>query len=183
MDNYNLYLKEIHIMAYQNKNSFNKKNGGKNFKNNDRDTFKTDKPKRPKKATMTFPIVGLFTSVDRQGNKTEVDYDVVADTLMSLNDNKVFEILTQNVGIARSLVTGDDTKTGTLVVGFINDIFEDETGLNADLTIYGTSVETVKGLMADGDLLLEPKILTYDGQFKCFNGFNLIKTSVQHTEK
>ena len=45
----------------------------------------------------------------------------------------------------------------------------------------GTS-EAVGYVDENGDLLLEPKILTYDGQFKCFNGFNLIKASVCTTK-
>lgn len=127
-------------------------------------------PKFPKKETFAFPIIDEFTVTDKQNGTVVIDKDVILDTLQDLNDSGVFKVLTQNVGISNSLLHNDATKKGSATVGYIDSVDVETNNIN--VTIFGSSVERIKE-MADS-LTVRPKVIANRGEFRCFNGFDLI---------
>lgn len=140
----------------------------------------TNQAPRPKKVKMTFPVVSTFGNFDRQGNFNEIDHNQVIAALEELCNNNVFSVLTTPVSISRALIMNDNTKKGTAVVGFINDFNLDED--TVDITIYATSVDNINKLMETNTLVLDPRIIGYNGEFRSFSGFNLIPAEVDDAE-
>lgn len=163
-------------MAYN--NGAKKTYQNNNYKNNNRGDNgnrrpRTDSaPKFPKKETFAFPIIDSFTVKDRQGT-VEIDKSVVLDNLQQLNDNGVFKVLTQNVAIANSILHNDPEKRGNATVGYIDNVDTVKGVIN--VTIFGSSVENVKVIA--NNLSIVPKIIANRGEFRCFNGFDLIPSS------
>ena len=151
-------------MAYTNNNG-----GNKRYNNN------RQQAPRPKKMQMNVPLVQAFYVTNRQGETTEIDRNAVLAALEDLNNNDVFSILTTNITMDRALILGDDSKRGTMTVGFINGFNIDiDDNITVDVTIYATSVENVNRLLNDGvKLHLVPRINAYNGEFRSFTGFML----------
>ena len=153
--------------SYNNNRTYNN-NGG--YRRND-----NQQPRRPKKETFTFKLISTFTVPDRQNGTVEVDNAIVMDKLAYLQDGGVFELLTQNISISNALLYGDSARKGNATVGYISnvDIAPDD-ACTMEVTIFGTSVENIKKLMETTDLVVSPRIIAYNGEFRCFNGFNLV---------
>ena len=130
-------------------------------------------PKFPKKETLTFPIVDSFSVTDKQNGTVDLDKDTILDTLQGLNDDGVFKVLTQNVGIANSLLFNDAAKKGNATVGYIDSVDTENNQIN--VTIFGSSVEKIKAI-AD-NLIVRPKVIASHGEFRCFNGFDLVSSN------
>lgn len=158
-------------MAYNDTKKTNGTNSGfkkKNNRFNDKEA-----PKKPRKESFTFEIVPTFIAPIHQGETVEIDHDTVIERLGFLEDQGVFEILTQNVSIANSLLYDDPEKKGNSTIGFINEVNVDEN--KVDMTVFGTSVEKIKSLMEKCTLTFEPRIIHRNGEFRTFNGFSLVK--------
>ena len=150
-------------MAYTNNNGSNKRYNNR------------QQAPRPKKMQMYVPLVQAFYVTNRQGETTEIDRNTVLAALDDLNNNDVFSILTTNITMDRAFILGDDSKRGTMTVGFINGFNIDvDDRVSVDITIYATSVENVDRLLNDGiKLQLVPRINAYNGEFRSFTGFML----------
>ena len=143
-----------------------------NYNNNRKGGYNRDQaPRKPRKETFKFKLIDAFTVNDRQHGTVEIDKDEVLSKLQFLQDQGIFTIMTTNVNISNEILR-EDGKRGNSTVGFIEGI--DTAAGIASVSIYGTSVERMKQLTAGTNFLLEPKVLAYNGEFKCFNGFNLI---------
>lgn len=150
-----------------------KKNGNnKNAQNN-----------RPKPIKITVALNTMFGVTDRNGNFTEVDQSECLDVLDSLCQCNVFNLMNVTVSMNRSLYDNDNTKKGTMTVGVINDIgyFNADEGdddydvLKAELTIFGSSAETISKIMESKNLILDCKVKAdREGKFQRFTGFNLV---------
>lgn len=163
-------------MAYNNgaKKTYQSKNNNNNRGDNGNRRPRTESaPKFPKKETFTFPIIDSFTVKDRQGT-VEIDKSVVLDSLQQLNDNGIFKVLTQNVSIANSILHNDPEKRGNATVGYIDEV--DTLKCTIDVTIFGSSVDSIKAIASN--LTIVPKVIANRGEFRCFNGFNLIPSTL-----
>lgn len=158
-------------MAYNNANH-NSNGTKKSFSRKDNNSGNTtEKVQRPKKKTFVFPITSSYTVKDRQGEITEIDPTSVEEKLIFLQENGVFDFLTTNINIANSLLYGDANKKGSSVVGFINNI-DTDTG-DVSVTIFGTSVDKITALNEEHPLIVNTRIIAYNGEFRSFNGFYL----------
>lgn len=161
-------------MAFNNNanRGFKKNGNNKNTQNN-----------RPKPIKIIVPLNTMFGVTDRNGNFTEVDTSECLDVLDSLCQCNVFNLMNVTVSMNRSLYDNDNTKKGTMTVGVINDIgyFNADEGdddydvLKAELTIFGSSVETISKIMESKNLMLDCKVKAdREGKFQRFTGFNLV---------
>lgn len=154
----------------QRKPNYNK-DGNRNFarNNNHRDN---NQQQRPRKENMTFSLTDSFKIVQRDESVVEIPKEVVVENLKKLQDQGVFELLTENVQVDKSLILGPGKK-GFGVIGFINKF--DFDAMTVELTIYANTVEKVKEFTKDKHYVFEPKLIHYQGQFKCFNGWFLVE--------
>lgn len=138
---------------------------------------------RPKPIKIVVPLNTMFGVTDRNGNFTEVDPEDCLNVLDGFCEQNVFGLMNVTVSMNRSLYDNDNTKKGTMTIGVINDIgyFDaDENSaenydLKAELTIFGSSAETVTKLMETKSLELECKVKAdREGKFQRFTGFNLV---------
>ena len=162
-------------MAYGGTNNRNYNNGGnrKPYNNNrDRDQA----PRKPKKQTFTFSLTNVYTVPDRQYGTAEVDKNVVDSKLQYLQDQGIFSLLTTNVNISNQLLHGEDARKGNSTVGFIESV--DIANGEVNVSVYGTSVEAMTKLTNNTTLIVEPRIIAYNGEFRCFNGFFLKEANV-----
>lgn len=161
-------------MAFNNNanRGFKKNGNNKNTQNN-----------RPKPIKIIVPLNTMFGVTDRNGNFIEVDTSECLDVLDSLCQCNVFNLMNVTVSMNRSLYDNDNTKKGTMTVGVINDIgyFNADEGdddydvLKAELTIFGSSVETISKIMESKNLMLDCKVKAdREGKFQRFTGFNLV---------
>lgn len=144
--------------------------GGNAPANNDK------QPQRPKKQDMQFLVATEFLVEDRQNNsQVEIDAQIIYDALQSLLDTGAFDMLTQNVSMARSTMNHDPEAKGNAVIGFIKDFNFSADKPTVTLTVYGASVGPVQDLTMTGTkLILQPRLVCNKGEFKCFNGFFLV---------
>lgn len=164
---YNNGAKKTQNFTYGNRNNNRGDNG------NRRPRTDNSAPKFPKKETFAFPIIEVFEVTDKQNGTVELDKDAILDTLQELNDGGVFKVLTQNVSISNSLLHGDNTKKGNATVGYIDSVDTDNNTIS--VTIFGSSVEKIKEMA--NDLTVKPKVIASRGEFRCFNGFDLITST------
>ena len=162
-------------MAYSGTNNRNYNNGGnrKPYNNNrDRDQA----PRKPKKQTFTFSLTNVYTVPDRQYGTAEVDKNVVDSKLQYLQDQGIFSLLTTNVNISNQLLHGEEARKGNSTVGFIESV--DIANGEVNVSVYGTSVEAMTKLTDNTTLIVEPRIIAYNGEFRCFNGFFLKEATI-----
>ena len=162
-------------MAYGGTNNRNYNNGGnrKPYNNNrDRDQA----PRKPKKQTFTFSLTNVYTVPDRQYGTAEVDKNVVDSKLQYLQDQGIFSLLTTNVNISNQLLHGEEARKGNSTVGFIESVVIANGEVN--VSVYGTSVEAMTKLTNNTTLIVEPRIIAYNGEFRCFNGFFLKEATI-----
>lgn len=162
-------------MAYSGTNNRNYNNGGnrKPYNNNhDRDQA----PRKPKKQTFTFSLTNVYTVPDRQYGTAEVDKNVVDSKLQYLQDQGIFSLLTTNVNISNQLLHGEEARKGNSTVGFIESV--DIANGEVNVSVYGTSVEAMTKLTNNTTLIVEPRIIAYNGEFRCFNGFFLKEATI-----
>ena len=160
-------------MAYSGTNNRNYNNGGNRKPyNNNRDQA----PRKPRKQTFTFSLTNVYTVPDRQYGTAEVDKNVVDSKLQYLQDQGIFSLLTTNVNISNQLLHGEESRKGNSTVGFIESV--DIANGEVNVSIYGTSVEAMDKLTSKTTLILEPRIIAYNGEFRCFNGFFLKEANV-----
>lgn len=162
-------------MAYGGTNNRNYNNGGnrKPYSNNrDRDQA----PRKPKKQTFTFSLTNVYTVPDRQYGTAEVDKNVVDSKLQYLQDQGIFSLLTTNVNISNQLLHGEEARKGNSTVGFIESV--DIANGEVNVSVYGTSVEAMTKLTNNTTLIVEPRIIAYNGEFRCFNGFFLKEATI-----
>ena len=162
-------------MAYSGTNNRNYNNGGnrKPYNNNrDRDQA----PRKPKKQTFTFSLTNVYTVPDRQYGTAEVDKNVVDSKLQYLQDQGIFSLLTTTVNISNQLLHGEEARKGNSTVGFIESV--DIANGEVNVSVYGTSVEAMTKLTNNTTLIVEPRIIAYNGEFRCFNGFFLKEANV-----
>ena len=162
-------------MAYGGTNNRNYNNGGnrKPYNNNrDRDQA----PRKPKKQTFTFSLTNVYTVPDRQYGTAEVDRNVVDSKLQYLQDQEIFSLLTTNVNISNQLLHGEEARKGNSTVGFIESV--DIANGEVNVSVYGTSVEAMTKLTNNTTLIVEPRIIAYNGEFRCFNGFFLKEATI-----
>ena len=155
-------------MAYggTNNRNFNNNGGYRKFNNN-----RDQAPRKPKKQTFTFSLTNVYTVPDRQYGTAEVDKNVVDSKLQYLQDEGIFSMLTTNVNISNQLLHGEEARKGNSTVGFIESV--DVIAREVNVTVYGTSVEAMTKLTENTTLMVEPRIIAYNGEFRCFNGFFL----------
>ena len=140
-------------------------------RNNNYKSNRYQAPRKPKKQTFTFPLTSTYTVPDRQYGTVEVDKNVVNSKLQYLQDNDIFSMLTTNVMISNQLLHGEEARKGNSTVGFIEsvDIINNE----VNVSVYGTSVKAMTTLTDKKNLMVEPRLTAYNGEFRCFNGFYL----------
>lgn len=155
-------------MAYggTNNRNFNNNGGYRKFNNN-----RDQAPRKPKKQTFTFSLTNIYTVPDRQYGTAEVDKNVVDSKLQYLQDEGIFSMLTTNVNISNQLLHGEEARKGNSTVGFIESV--DVIAREVNVAVYGTSVEAMTKLTENTTLMVEPRIIAYNGEFRCFNGFFL----------
>lgn len=155
-------------MAYggTNNRNFNNNGGYRKFNNN-----RDQAPRKPKKQTFTFSLTNIYTVPDRQYGTAEVDKNVVESKLQYLQDEGIFSMLTTNVNISNQLLHGEEARKGNSTVGFIESV--DVIAREVNVAVYGTSVEAMTKLTENTTLMVEPRIIAYNGEFRCFNGFFL----------
>lgn len=155
-------------MAYggTNNRNFNNNGGYRKFNNN-----RDQAPRKPKKQTFTFSLTNIYTVPDRQYGTAEVDKNIVDSKLQYLQDEGIFSMLTTNVNISNQLLHGEEARKGNSTVGFIESV--DVIAREVNVAVYGTSVEAMTKLTENTTLMVEPRIIAYNGEFRCFNGFFL----------
>ena len=155
-------------MAYggTNNRNFNNNGGYRKFNNN-----RDQAPRKPKKQTFTFSLTNIYTVPDRQYGTAEVDKNIVDSKLQYLQDEGIFSMLTTNVNISNQLLHGEEARKGNSTVGFIESV--DVIAREVNVAVYGTSVEAMTKLTENTTLMIEPRIIAYNGEFRCFNGFFL----------
>ena len=140
-------------------------------RNNNYRSNRDQAPRKPKKQTFVFPLTSTYTVPDRQHGTVEVDKNVVISKLQYLQEQDIFNIMTTNVMISNQLLHGEEARKGSSTVGFIESI--DAVNNEVNVSIYGTSVEAMTALTNVKNLIIEPRLIAYNGEFKCFNGFYL----------
>ena len=148
-------------------------NGNNNYRNNNNYHRDNNNQQRPRKENMTFSLCDSFKIIQKDNSVIEIPAEVVIDNLKKLQNDGTFEILTENVQVDKSLILGPGKK-GFGVIGFINKF--DFDAMTVELTIYANTVEKVKEFTRGKKYVLEPKIIHYQGQFKCFNGWFLVES-------
>ena len=162
-------------MAYGGTNNRNYSNGGNRKPyNNNRDRDQASR--KPKKQTFTFSLTNVYTVPDRQYGTAEVDKNVVDSKLQYLQDQGIFSLLTTNVNISNQLLHGEEARKGNSTVGFIESV--DIANGEVNVSVYGTSVEAMTKLTNNTTLIVEPRIIAYNGEFRCFNGFFLKEATI-----
>lgn len=146
---------------------YQQNNGKKNYNNNRTGGYKTQRTDdRPRNKTFTFPL----TVSGVTGNDRTYDVNEALSTLETLNDNDIFTTLSVPVHISRALLENDETRRGTMNIGFIKAISVAE--LTADVTIFGKNVATIE----DMDLNFVPRVLVKDEKVVTFLGFDLVRS-------
>lgn len=140
-------------------------------RNNNYKSNRDQAPRKPKKQTFIFPLTSTYTVPDRQYGTVEVDKNVVNSKLQYLQDNDIFSMLTTNVMISNQLLHGEEARKGNSTVGFIESV--DVINNEVNVSVYGTSVEAMTALTDKKNLMVEPRLIAYNGEFRCFNGFYL----------
>lgn len=148
-------------MAYQ-------QNGNKKF-NNNRGTYTKNNGNhqhndRPKNKLMKFAI--NVSGTDSNGRI--YDANGALANLETLKDNGTFNMLSVPVSISRALLENDDTRRGSISVGFIRDI--DIIDLTAEVSIFGKNVETIESM----SLKFVPRMLIKNEKVITFLGFDLV---------
>lgn len=155
-------------------------NGKKTYNYSRANNNSKSQPPRPKKITCEFPLVLPFGNTDRNGVFHEADHNIVLANLEEINNSNLLNILTTNVSIARSLISGDESKKGNAICGFLNGFDLDK--MTASVTVYPTNSEAMTTLMGNTMLGLDIRINAYNGEFHNFNGFFLIPIEVDDSE-
>ena len=163
-------------MAYGGTNNRNYNNGGNRKPYNNNNRGRDQAPRKPKKQTFTFSLTNVYTVPDRQYGTAEVDKNVVDSKLQYLQDQGIFSLLTTNVNISNQLLHGEEARKGNSTVGFIESV--DIANGEVNVSVYGTSVEAMTKLTNNTTLIVEPRIIVYNGEFRCFNGFFLKEATI-----
>ena len=101
---------------------------------------------------------------------------MVDSKLQYLQDQGIFSLLTTNVNISNQLLHGEEARKGNSTVGFIESV--DIANGEVNVSVYGTSVEAMTKLTNNITLIVEPRIIAYNGEFRCFNGFFLKEATI-----
>ena len=130
-----------------------------NGRNNNR-TF------RPRNEAMTFELTKSFISTA----DNELDADAIKSILQGLANDGVFSVISVPVQISRALLTGDAEKRGNMNVGYISAV--DSENNRIEVVIYASSVASMKELMKDTKIIVNPRILAHDDEFTTFLSFD-----------
>lgn len=138
-------------------------NGGKKFNKNSK------KPMRPKNEIFDFTIAQPYT-----GNKgREVSNAQVEGAFEHLQMNKIFDILSVPVQIAKSVMFSDPDRKGFINVGYIKEI--PDTYDMISVCVYGNYVEKIDDISQDTGVIIKPRIITdREGDFVTFTAFDLV---------
>ena len=144
----------------------NNANGGKNKKFNKN----SKKPSRPKNE-----MYDVLLKTPYLGNRgLEVPASQVEAAFDHLMENKIFDILSVPVQIAKSTLFGDPERKGYINVGYLKEI--DYATDTVCVCVYGGYVEKIEAITTDEcGLAVQPRIITdRDGDFVTFTAFDMI---------
>lgn len=144
----------------------NNANGGKNKKFNKNNK----KPSRPKNE-----MYDVLLKTPYLGNRgLEVPASQVEAAFDHLMENKIFDILSVPVQIAKSTLFSDPERKGYINVGYLKEI--DYATDTVCVCVYGGYVERIEAITTDEyGLAIQPRIITdRDGDFVTFTAFDMI---------
>lgn len=144
----------------KNNNNAGKKKFNKNSK----------KPARPKNE-----MYDVLLKTPYLGNRgLEVPAAQVEAAFDHLMNNKIFDILSVPVQIAKSTLFGDPERKGYINVGYLKEI--DYATDTVCVCVYGGYVEKIEAITTDEyGLAVQPRIITdRDGDFVTFTAFDMI---------
>lgn len=128
------------------------------------------KPSRPKNE-----MYDVLLKTPYLGNRgLEVPAAQVEAAFDHLMNNKIFDILSVPVQIAKSTLFGDPERKGYINVGYLKEI--DYATDTVCVCVYGGYVEKIEAITSDEyGLAVQPRIITdRDGDFVTFTAFDMI---------